>query len=49
MLDVGLRVEGARAFARALRKGGVVATDVGAVGVGQLVVVSVDAPSLQLW
>ena len=35
-------------YIQALRTGGV-GTDLGLVAAGQLVVVSIDAPSLQLW
>ena len=51
LLDVGMRFEGARTLLKALRTAGlsIFDTDLGRVTVGQLVVVSIDAPSLQLW
>lgn len=47
LLDVGMRFEGLRTLVRAASGG--FGTDLGDVEVGQLVVVGLDAPSLQLW
>jgi len=48
-LDVGMRFEGLWTLLRAISKGSVLNTDLGNVEVGELVVVGLDKPSLQLW
>ena len=49
LLDFGMRFEGARTLMRAVSSQALLGTDLAAVRVGQLVVVGIDAPSLQLW
>jgi len=48
-LDVGMRFEGLWTLLRAISKGSVFNVDLGQVEVGELVVVGLDKPSLQLW
>ena len=48
-LDVGMRFEGLWTLLRAISKGSVFNIDLGQVEVGELVVVGLDKPSLQLW
>lgn len=48
-LDVGMRFEGGKTLLKALTGGSALGTDLGAVRVGQLAVVSLDKPSLELW
>ena len=48
-LDVGMRFEGGKTLIKALTGGSALGTDLGAVRVGQLAVVSIDKPSLELW
>ena len=47
--DVGMRFEGGKTLLKALTGGSALGTDLGALRVGQLAVVSIDKPSLALW